>query len=311
MRPNRIVLPQNALGTLRAMRARATERAEREGREASPWYRIDAQPDEAEVFIYDEISWWGITAQDFIAELRAIQSPRITVHINSPGGFVDDGIAIYNALLDHPAHVRTIDDAGAYSIASVIMQAGDERLMNRHSMMMIHDALAIVDILGFYNPGQLLDVERELRDTRLVLNKTSDVIAGVYADRSGGGEATEWRAAMRGPNGLGTWYTAEEAVNAGLADSVVTAVDAPPSNRFEHSALYRAFQDAPRVERRDGADAVTKRDAEQALRDAGLPATAAKAVLAGGWSGIEGDPRDEDASVLLAKLVQLNQGEAA
>lgn len=301
MRPNRIVLPQAVAGQLRSMRERAAQRATAEGREARPWYRIDAADGGAAViYIYDEISWWGITARDFIDELNAINTDDITVHINSPGGWVDDGIAIYNALRDHKAHVTTINDAGAYSIASVIMQAGDTRVANRHSMMMIHDALTILDVLGYFNPADLEDLERDVRDARMLLDKTSDVLAGVYAER--GGDAGTWRTAMRAT----TWYTAEEALAAGLVDELV-AGNEQAANRFERSALFQSFRNTPehlqRAAARDEGRARTKREAEQTLRDAGWSVREAKAALSAGASEPV-DARDERVRGLAREIRQ-------
>lgn len=303
---NRIVLPQAVAGALSTIRERAAQRAQAEGRETRPWYRIDAaESGNAVIYIYDEISWWGITARDFIEELNAITAENITVHINSPGGFVDDGIAIYNALRDHKAHVTTINDAGAYSIASVIMMAGDRVVANRHSMMMIHDALTILDVLGYFNPADLDRLEADIRDVRMLLDKTSDVLAGVYAERSG--SAAEWRAAMRAT----TWYTAEEALAAGLVDEVVTG-SGQSSNRFERSALFQSFRNTPehllRAAPRDEGRAVTKREAEQALRDAGMPVAAAKAVIARGWSEPDA-ARDERVRDLAREIRTISGGQ--
>ena len=63
------------------------------------WYEIKAKADVSEVWIYDEIGYWGITAKEFIVELNALTSQAIDLHINSPGGEVFDGAAIYNAII--------------------------------------------------------------------------------------------------------------------------------------------------------------------------------------------------------------------
>jgi ATP-dependent protease ClpP protease subunit len=105
------------------------------------WYRIDNKASEtAEVYLYDYIGTAGVTAKDFVADLKQIKAPAIEMHIDSPGGNVWDGVTIYNAVRDHKAHVTVIVDAMAASAASFIAQAGDRRVMNRHSEMMIHDA---------------------------------------------------------------------------------------------------------------------------------------------------------------------------
>jgi ATP-dependent protease ClpP protease subunit len=176
----------------------------RQGR--ADWYRITnkAAEDTTEVYIYDEIGYFGTTAGDFVQALKGIETSKIDLHLNSPGGDVFDGIAIYNALKDHDATVTTRIDALAASIASVIAMAGDSITIAKSATMMIHDGhgLAI---------GNAADM-REMAD---LLDRMSDTIAGIYADRAGG-TVEEWRDRMRAE----TWFSAAEAVEAGLANAV-------------------------------------------------------------------------------------------
>lgn len=175
----------------------------RQGR--TDWYRITTnKADGAEIFIYDEIGWFGLTAQDFVNELRQIDRDRIALHLNSPGGEVFDGIAIYNALRDHPAEVTVCIDSLAASIASVIAMAGDRIRMARNGQMMIHDALTMT--IG--------NAEDHAKATEM-LSRTSDTIADTYAQRAGG-TAAAWRKIMKAE----TWYTAKEALDAGLIDEI-------------------------------------------------------------------------------------------
>lgn len=170
------------------------------------WYRItNAAGDTAEVSIYDEIGFFGTTASEFVDELKAITAPNINLRLNTPGGEVFDGIAIHNALREHVARVTVQVDALAASIGSVIAMAGDRVVMGRGAQMMIHDALGLTI-------GNAQD-HREMVD---LLDKASDNIAGFYAARAGGDVAT-WRERMQAE----TWYTADEAVTAGLADETV------------------------------------------------------------------------------------------
>lgn len=175
----------------------------RQGR--NDWYRIEAKAaGVSEVYIYDEIGYFGVTAGDFVKDLQAIRTDSIDLHLNSPGGEVFDGIAIYQALKDHPANVTVYVDALAASAASFIAQAGDRRIMQPNATMMIHDGHGLV--VG--NSADMVQMAG-------LLDKTSDNIASIYASRAGG-DVAEWRAAMR----TETWYTATEAVTAGLADEV-------------------------------------------------------------------------------------------
>lgn len=176
---------------------------------ATDWYRIENAadtPDETDVFVYDAIGgWFGTTADAFMKDLKAIGTPRINLRLNSPGGSVFEGITIANAIRTHPANVTVYVDGLAASIASVIALAGDRLVMMPQSQMMIHDASG-----GCY--GNAADMEYMVG----LLDKQSDNIADAYADRAGG-TAAEWRDLMKAE----TWYTAKEAVAAGLADEVM------------------------------------------------------------------------------------------
>lgn len=188
------------------------------------WYRIENRAaDVAQVYLFDEIGWFGVTAADFVDDLREVTAGRIELHINSPGGDVFDGVAIYNALLDHAAAVDVVVDSLAASAASFIAQAGDTVAMNRGAQMMIHDAWGL-------SIGNASDM-RELAD---LLDRQSDNIAAIYADRAGGTVA-QWRDLMRDE----TWFNADEAVDAGLADEVRGRA-AQSDNSFDLSVFTHA-----------------------------------------------------------------------
>lgn len=170
------------------------------------WYSIkNVAAETVEVAIYDEIGYWGVTASDFVNELSGVDAKNITLRVNSPGGDVFDGLAILNSLRNHPATVNVMVDGLAASAASFIAMAGDSVTMAPNSMMMIHEASGLC-------MGNAVDM-RELAD---LLDKTSANIADIYSRRSGR-PADEHRAAMRAE----TWYSDQEAVDAGLADTVL------------------------------------------------------------------------------------------
>src|ERR1041385_5076746 len=107
------------------------------------WYAIkknDAAPAEAEVSIYDEIGAWGVTAKQFVDELKAIKAQTIHLRLNTPGGSVFDGTAIHNALKEHPARIVAHIDGMAPSAGSFIAMSGDEVRMADNAYMMIHNA---------------------------------------------------------------------------------------------------------------------------------------------------------------------------
>lgn len=170
------------------------------------WFRIadHGTGGTARVDLYDEIGFWGTSAADFNAALGAITAERIAVHVNSPGGDVFDGIAIMNLLRAHPAAVDVIVDGLAASAASFIAMAGDTVTVMPNAELMIHDASGLC--IG--NPADMTEMAS-------LLNHVSDNIASIYAGRAGGTVA-DWRTAMQAE----TWYSAQEAVDAGLADQV-------------------------------------------------------------------------------------------
>lgn len=204
-----------------------------------PWYRIEAKaagpdaPTRAKVLIYDAIGgWFGVDTPRFVAKLVALDVDEIELHLNSPGGDAWDGIAIMNALRQHRATVQVVVDGMAASAASVIAMAGDEIVMARGSQMMVHDARGIC--VGW---------ARDMTKTAELLDKLSNNYAGIYAARAGG-TRDEWRAIMLEE----TWYDADEAVAAGLADRTDedSEADAQAMAAFDLSAFtYRGRADAP------------------------------------------------------------------
>jgi ATP-dependent protease ClpP protease subunit len=185
---------------------RATNLANPAGVQQS-WYRIqNVATDETEVFIYDIIGDWGVSADDFVRDLTAISTPKIKLRVHSPGGDVFDGIAIYNALAMHQATVTAVIDGLAASAASFIVCAAETTEIHRNARMMVHDARGIC--IG--NPADM----QEMLD---LLNMASDNIADIYSQKTGT-PAEEWRAVMKAEK----WYTSDEAVEVGLADSVVS-----------------------------------------------------------------------------------------
>ena len=173
------------------------------------WFEILAKADDprrAEVRLYEEIShsgWWGVSAAQFAGEIAALDVDVIDLRVNSGGGSAWDGVAIMNALRRHPARVEVTVDGLAASAASLVCMAGDSVTMARSAQMMVHDAYGYVE-------GNAA----AMRETADTLDKLCDSYADTYAARAGGDRAA-WREVMKAE----TWYTAEEAVLAGLADA--------------------------------------------------------------------------------------------
>lgn len=198
-----------------------------ETRSELPKTKVDGTT--ATLRLYDPIdSWggdWGMSAKELVDALDELPDAvnEIRLHVNSPGGEVFEAIAVLNALRSHEARVVAIVDGLAASAASFIACGADEVVMAKNSELMIHDAW-----------GLCVGNAQDMRDLAEDLDRLSDNIASIYADKAGG-EVSDWRAAMSRE----TWYSAEEAVEAGLADRV-DAKAGEAQNRFDLSIFTYA-----------------------------------------------------------------------
>ncbi len=162
----------------------------------------------AEIYIYEDIGdgWMGgLSAKRFADEVKSLgKMSTLNVRINSAGGSVFDGIAIYNTLRKHSARVIVDIDALAASIASIIAMAGDEIRMSANSFMMVHDPWIVTG-------GNAA----ELREQADLLDKVRTQLVDTYVNRSSIDE--DAISAMMAEE---TWLTADEALEAGLVDTV-------------------------------------------------------------------------------------------
>lgn len=180
------------------------------------WFRMsaDAEKKTAEIMIYDQIgkSFWDddtVTAKAFDEELKALGDvSEITLRVNSPGGDVFDGVAIYNTLSNHPAKVVARIDGIAASAASLIVMAADEIIMPENAYMLIHEPQTICW-------GTSEDIMKVAAD----LESMTATFAATYAKRSGT-DATRIEEIMAEDRLM----TATEAIELGLADRTAEAV---------------------------------------------------------------------------------------
>jgi ATP-dependent protease ClpP protease subunit len=183
------------------------------------WFKIDNKADEdspAIVYIYDEIGFWGTEASEFVQLLVALDANKIDLHLNSPGGEIFDGLAIYNALKQNKAEVTVYVDGLAASAASFIAQAGDKVIMARNAQMMIHDGIA----MAYGN-------EQDMLDTAELLSKLSNNIADIYSQAASrrGFDDSYSEEYFRGLMRAELWMDGREAVEFGLADEVTDTDD--------------------------------------------------------------------------------------
>lgn len=172
----------------------------------------------AELMIYGAIGgggWFseGISAADVAAFLKEAGPGPIDVRLNSGGGDVFDGVAMHSLLARHPGLVTVHVDGLAASAASFVMLAGDHIRSARNAFVMIHDAMT--------SPYGNSTTIRRAAD---LLDQVSDNIADMYAERAGE-DAAYWRNLMTVNGEDGTWYTGQEALDAGLVDEITAMPD--------------------------------------------------------------------------------------
>jgi len=242
------------------------------------WYNIDKDKDVPEIMVYDVIGddWGGVTAKQFIQELSEIDADEILVRINSPGGLVYDGLAIYNALRQFKGTVRTRVDAVAASIASVIFMAGDIREMPESADIMIHKPWSIV-------VGNANDMREEAEELDRVQNKLEDIY-----EKQTGIERSDVSAMVDDT----TWKSGREAYELGFATDVLEDAKIAACI-FDLDIL----PDIPERHRKM-AEATRKREQEKDYRDGGLPKRDAKAKVSTA-------SRDDGTKVAETKFIEL------
>ena len=259
----------------------------REHAAAKPFWTIRAakdKPHTGELLLYgligsgNGLSWMDdeITPKSFKTQLDDLGDiSDLNVFINSDGGDVFAGQAIYSMLKRHPATVTVYVDGLAGSIASVVAMSGDRVVMPRNAMMMVHNpwTMGIGDAEQFRKIADSLD---QIRESILV----------AYQDKTG-----KTRDDLIPMLNAETWMTAEQAVQQGFADEVESAKAVAASvvrpgvlniNGLEFDITR--FKNAPAfLDLRDADQELTARSAERALRDAGFSRAKAKSILAAGW----------------------------
>lgn len=196
-------------------------------------FKIEAKKDSADatVYLYDAIVnspdeaafFGGVDPKTFIDAIKAIDAPVINLRINSPGGSVFAARAMEQALREHPAKVVAHVDGYSASAASFLMMAADEISMAPGAMVMIHKAWT----MAFGNADDLMQ-------TADLLDKIDSTLIDTYAVRTKADpkQISDWMAAE-------TWFTAQEAVDAGFADSLAET-KAKAQKNWDLSAYAKA-----------------------------------------------------------------------
>jgi ATP-dependent Clp endopeptidase proteolytic subunit ClpP len=222
-------------------------------------FSVQSRGDETEIVIYDVIGedFWtgeGVSAKKFAAILAEVETPGILLKINSPGGNVFDGIAIYNDLVAHKAKVRVVITGLAASAASIIAMAGDEIEIAANAHIMIHNAW----VMAVGNRNDLREVADFLEDIDAALAET-------YAARTSQSEKNI--SAMMDSE---TWMRGQAAIDFGFADRIA-GDDSSTAQAAYDISLFAA------------APVGLKKQIEAALREAGYSNTESKAAVNKGF----------------------------
>lgn len=191
---------------------------------STPCFRAEDGGGRLKLYVYDVIGGWDLDTAEFVKAVHGAGDSPIDLHVNSPGGLVYDGVAMFEALAAHEPEVAVHVDGLAASAASFLAMAGDTRDISKAGRVVIHDA----QVMAWGSPA-------DLREAADLGDAVSDDIAGFYADRAGG-ERADWRARMQAT----TWYSAAEAVSAGLMDSVRSSASDDDSAAENRARLIRA-----------------------------------------------------------------------
>jgi ATP-dependent protease ClpP protease subunit len=183
------------------------------------WFpqNVKSDIDTTEIMVYDVIGW-DVMPADFIEQLNNVQTNRVHLRINSPGGYMFDGFAIYSHLLEMQRNGKTVVatiDAIAASMASVIAMAASEISMPDTSMIMIHKPLV-------FTGGNADDLRKEAD----VLDKLEDSAVKAYKRHAKGIDDSAIRDMLRAE----TWLTADEAVGMGFAEKIIPSIEEDPAN---------------------------------------------------------------------------------
>ena len=239
-------------------------------------YRVEnrTSSDEATIYLYDEIGFFGVNAKQFVKDLNGVTAGTIHLRVNSPGGSVFDGTTIYNAIKQHKSRIVAHVDGLAASIASVIVMGADEIQMADNAYLMIHEPWSV-----------RIGGAEDMRDEADLLEKIRGTICKTYMDKSGKDES-EVLAMMAAE----TWMTAQESLDAGFADTIYgQKLEKAEVTLFDLSVFSRVPE---RLQA--GANLPTAREIERILKENGCSTKQAKAILAAGYDSLQRDVAGHD-----------------
>ncbi len=205
------------------------------------YYQLSQNGSEADIYIYGDITSWewiesDVSSYTLARELQELDVHTINVFINSYGGEVAEGLAIFNSLKNHKAKVKTVCDGFACSAASVIFMAGEERVMNNASLLMIHNAWT-------FTGGNADELRKQADDLetisavaanayREVVNISDEELDQLLADES--------------------WIAPTDALAMGFATSIVGDSQVKGVNQSAKKAVFQMLMKAKQEKPLDG-----------------------------------------------------------
>jgi len=250
------------------------------------WYSISAKDSgPVDMFIYDEIGGWGISAEAFVKDLRAHKGKDINLRLHTPGGDVFGGQIIYNALRDHTGKVTTSIDGIVASMGSIIALAGNPVRMAENAMFVIHNPF-----------GKIEGDAKEMRKRAAALDTIKGSMAGVYIEKSG--KDLETISAWMDDE---TWFTAKQAKAAGFCDEIGDEIKMAAFfdlSMYKHAPESLATAYVPPKPQNE-------RELEHILLDAGFSRSEARAVVVRGYKGIGQCDADAAAKVAAYEIINL------
>ena len=191
------------------------------------FYQLDTNGREADVYIFGDITSWewldsDVSSYTLSKELQGLDVDTINIHINSYGGEVAEGLAIYNMLKNHKATVKTYCEGFACSVASVVFMAGDERIMNEASLLMVHNA-------WMYTAGNSEQLRKDADDLDIITQASK----AAYMSKVNITE-DELKALLDAE----TWLLPSDALEKGFATTIVAEAQTTKAAASANKALF-------------------------------------------------------------------------
>lgn len=216
----------------------------------------------ADLYIFGDITSWGKCGKDdpsrsaynIVSELKAVNAQNINVHINSYGGDVSEGLAIYNVLKQHEANVTTFCDGFACSAASVVFMAGDRRVMSPASLLMIHNAWTVA--MG--NSDELRKAANDLEVITQASIEAYKLVADINED--------EIKELMDNE----TWILPEDAVSMGFATDIADEKETSGAKQSAFKAIMKKLT-AVDTESHEVKEQIEKVDVSETIENIEVP----------------------------------------